>query len=184
MRRFLRNSAAASFLVAALPALAQPEPFFLKVVVSEQALYVLRSGTILDRYPVSTSKYGIGNREGSFQTPLGRHRIAKKAGYGAPLGSVLEDRRLTGKVAAIDTGGSGAPRDVITTRVLWLQGLETGVNRGEGIDSLRRFIYIHGTTSEGLIGSPASNGCVRMRNRDVAELFDLVPEGTDVEIVA
>lgn len=136
------------------------------------------------QYPVSTSKYGIGSEAGSFKTPLGKHRVAEKIGAGAPMHTIFKERVNTGKLAAIDRTLKGAPYDDVTTRVLWLEGLEPGLNRGKGIDSKERFIYIHGTPSEGLIGRPASNGCVRMYNRDVIELFNLVPEGTPVTIVA
>lgn len=134
-------------------------------------------------YPISTSKYGLGSEAGSFKTPLGRHRVAQKIGAGAPLNTVFKERVNTGRVAAIDRTLQGAPHDDVTTRILWLEGLEPGKNRGRGIDSKERFIYIHGTTSEGLIGRPASNGCVRMYNKDVIELFGLVNEGTPVLIV-
>jgi L,D-peptidoglycan transpeptidase YkuD (ErfK/YbiS/YcfS/YnhG family) len=134
-------------------------------------------------YPVSTAKNGVGSKTGSQRTPLGLHRVHSKFGAGEPLGMVFDARRATGKLAAIHTTPVDLPEDVITTRILWLEGLEAGKNRGKGVDSHTRFIYIHGTNEEGLIGQPASHGCVRMRNRDVVELFELVAPGTLVEIV-
>lgn len=151
--------------------------------VSTQRLFLVEGGKVVRQYPVSTSKYGIGNQAGSFKTPLGRHRIVRKIGAGAPVNTVFVERENTGRVAVIDRTLKGAAHDDVTTRILWLEGLEPGVNRGRGIDSRERFIYIHGTTSEGLIGRPASNGCVRMYNKDVLELFDLVGEGTPVTIL-
>lgn len=157
-------------------------PVSVVVRVSDQRLFVIQDGKIVRQYPVSTSKFGIGNQAGSFKTPLGRHRVAEKIGRGAPLYTIFKERVNTGKPALIDRTLKGAPYDDVTTRVMWLEGLEPGVNRGPGIDSKDRFIYIHGTPSEGLIGRPASNGCVRMYNKDVVELFDLVSEGTPVLI--
>jgi lipoprotein-anchoring transpeptidase ErfK/SrfK len=154
------------------------------VDVSDQKLYLYEGQKLEKTYPVSTSKYGIGNKLNSGKTPLGAHRVKKKIGQGAPAGTIFKNRLDTGKIAAIDRSAAGAPEDVVTSRILWLDGLEPGVNRGKRIDSYKRFIYIHGTASEGLIGRPASNGCVRMTNRDVIELFDLVPEGTRVDIRA
>lgn len=155
----------------------------IKVVVSEQRLYLFDGARVIKTYPVSTSKNGTGNQEGSYQTPLGRHVIVKKIGKNARLNTIFIDRKDTGRVAEIDFSQKGASGDLITSRILWLGGLEPGLNRGSGIDSYKRFIYIHGTANEGLIGQPASNGCVRMKNEDVAELFDLVNEKTPVLIV-
>lgn len=154
------------------------------VRVSEQKLYLIRDGKVIREYPVSTSKFGIGNKAGSFKTPLGRHRVAEKIGEGAPLYTIFKERVNTRKLAVIERTLKGAPYDDVTTRILWLEGLEPGINRGPGIDSKQRFIYIHGTPSEGLIGRPASNGCVRMYNKDVIELFDLVPAGAPVLIAS
>lgn len=152
------------------------------VKISEQKLYLVKGERIVRTYPVSTSKFGIGNQAGSFKTPLGKHRVAEKIGAGAPIHTIFKERVNTRRTAAVDRTLKGAPYDDVTTRILWLEGLEPGVNRGPGIDSKDRFIYIHGTPSEGLIGRLASNGCVRMYNKDVIELFDLVPEGAPVII--
>ena len=153
------------------------------VDISDQRLDLLADGAVVRSYAVSTAKNGVGSQAGSERTPLGRHRVHKKIGAGEPLGRVFEARAATRRVATIHTDPVDLPEDVITSRILWLEGLEQGKNRGRGVDSRERYIYIHGTNEEGLIGLPASHGCVRMRNRDVIELFELVGEGTAVEIV-
>ena len=153
------------------------------VDVRAQSMEVRRGETLLARFPVSTAARGIGNVEASYRTPLGRHRVCEKFGAGAPLGTVFRSREDTGVIAPILTAPVDVEEDLILTRILWLEGLEPGVNRGPGIDSRERYIYIHGTNEEGLIGTPASHGCVRMRNRDVVTLFDLLPVGAEVEIV-
>ena len=153
------------------------------VDVAAQRLELRRGRTLVARYPVSTAARGVGNTEASYRTPLGRHRVCEKFGHGAPLGAVFRSRERTGEMATILTEPVDLEEDLILTRILWLEGLEPGVNRGPGIDSRERFIYIHGTNEEGLIGTPASHGCVRMRNRDVVALFDLLPVGAEVEIV-
>ncbi|SEL21711.1 L,D-transpeptidase catalytic domain [Ectothiorhodospira marina] len=152
------------------------------VRIDEQRLYLIRQGEIQREYPISTSRFGIGNEDGSLRTPLGVHRIHSKFGDGAPRGTVFRARENTGQITPIVTAPERTPQDFVTTRILWLEGLEDGVNRGEGIDSFSRYIYIHGTDEEGLIGQPASEGCVRMTNADVIELFDTMPEGTLVVI--
>ncbi len=168
------------------PPITPPKPPRVDLVVvdiSDQRLDLVGGGVVLRSYAVSTAKNGTGSRAGSEKTPLGRHRIHKKIGAGEPLGRVFEARAATRRVATIHTAPIDLPEDVITSRILWLEGLEQGKNRGRGVDSRERFIYIHGTNEEGLIGKPASHGCVRMRNHDVIELFELVAEGTTVEIV-
>lgn len=154
----------------------------IKISISEQKLYLIENGNVVKSYPVSTSKYGIGSREGSNQTPLGRHRIVEKIGDKAPWGTIFKERKNTGKT--INDPGAIGPndKDLVTTRIMWLEGLEPGVNKGEGIDSYKRFIYIHGTLEENLIGTPASHGCIRMKNTDVIELFDSVGLHTPVTI--
>lgn len=153
------------------------------VHVAAQRLYLFQGEALRAEYPVSTAALGIGNREGSNQTPLGLHRIDSKIGDDAPFGMSFIAREPTGRIAEIVSEPVRTGRDDITTRILWLDGLEPGINRGSGIDSKERFIYIHGTSEEGLIGQPASKGCVRMYNRDVIELFDRLPEGALIEIV-
>ena len=156
----------------------------LVVDVTSQQLYLFEQGQLVGAYPVSTAERGTGNREGSLQTPLGLHRVDEKIGAGAPLGMIFRGRRPTGQQAEILTGpNERAARDDVTTRILWLAGLEPGVNQGGDVDSKRRYIYIHGTPEEGRIGQPASHGCVRMTNEDVIELFDRVEVGALVDII-
>jgi L,D-peptidoglycan transpeptidase YkuD (ErfK/YbiS/YcfS/YnhG family) len=149
----------------------------LEISISKQRLYVYLGSKLLKRYLVSTSKYGVGNSMGSNKTPLGLHRIAGKFGRNARLGTIFRKRRNTEKIARVGAGG-----DLITTRILRLEGLENGVNKGKRIDSFQRCIYIHGTPEAQLIGKPASHGCIRMKNKDIVELFILVKRGTLVTI--
>lgn len=154
----------------------------LEVAVSKQKMVLFDGERPIKEYVVSTSRYGLGNRLASNKTPLGRHRIAKKIGEGAPLGAIFKSRVFTGKVSAINLSDRPGLEDRVTSRILWLEGLEKGVNRGGRVDSFRRCIYIHGTPDEGLIGRPASHGCIRMKNKEVIELFDRVPLGTPILI--
>lgn len=164
-----------------------PETPYLWVSVSEQKMFYKQQDQVLATYPISTAEKGIGNRSGSLQTPVGLHRVAERFGAGAALGTWFKARQSTGRIVEILTEPKKADGDYVTTRILWLQGLEAGVNQGrdaEGnvVDSYRRYIYIHGTPEEGLIGQPASHGCIRMLNADVIELFEKVPTGTLVYI--
>jgi hypothetical protein len=165
------------------PCTAIPIDSEIEVDISEQKLYLYcrYAGGKEERkiYPVSTSKYGIGSQAGSNKTPLGQHRIEKKFGEGAPEGMIFKARRSTGQIAEMDAPGAG---DLVTTRIMWLKGLEPGENSGRGRDSYKRYIYIHGTAEEKKIGEKASHGCIRMNNRDVIELFDRVTEGAEVNI--
>ena len=147
-----------------------------RVVVSvpEQKMVLLEDGAPIATYPISTSKFAIGDWPGSRGTPLGEMEIAKKIGTGAPLGAVFKDRHRTGEVIAPDAPG----RDPIVTRILWLRGREAQNRNAYG-----RYIYIHGTPEERNIGQPASYGCVRMKSRDVISLYNIVGEGARVSIV-
>lgn len=137
---------------------------------------------LIREYPVSTAKNGLGEQSGSYCTPRGRHRIAEKIGAGQPMFAVFKTRVPTGEIWSRELAAENPDRDWILTRILWLEGLEDGKNRGRQVDSHDRYIYIHGTDEEHLIGTPVSHGCIRMRNADVAELFDLVDRGTEVKI--
>ena len=130
--------------------------------------------------PVSTARAGINCRRDSGGTPCGVHRIHRKIGRDAPLGAVFVGREPTGRVW--HPGEAAEPDDLILTRILTLEGCEEGINRGEGVDSLARFIYIHGTNHEDALGTPVSHGCVRLANEDVRDLFDQVEEGDPVVI--
>jgi len=153
------------------------------VSIGEQRLHYFLDAKLMRSYRVSTSRYGIGSEAGSNRTPLGVHRVRRKIGADAPLGTIFKARRDTGEIAEIVREPRITGDDYVTTRILWLDGMEEGVNRGEGVDSFSRYIYLHGTHEEGLIGQPASHGCVRMYNRDVVELFDALPEDALVVIV-
>jgi lipoprotein-anchoring transpeptidase ErfK/SrfK len=142
------------------------------VSVRDQRLILTRDGEELRSYPISTSRFGIGTEEGSLKTPRGRFRIAEKIGDGAATGTIFKARVALGPDDPLpDT------EDFITSRILWLDGLEE-----ENANTRNRFIYIHGTKHEDEIGTPASHGCIRMRNADVIELFELVDETTQVVI--
>lgn len=139
---------------------------------------------LIRQYPVSTAANGAGEENGSYCTPRGRHRIAEKIGAFAPLCSAFKSRQPTGEVWTPELDAEYPSRDWILTRILWLEGLEPGKNQGDTVDTHNRYIYIHGTNEEHKLGTPASHGCIRMKNADVAELFDLVKEGTEVRISA
>lgn len=146
-----------------------PDGLLLIVDVDSQRLEFRDASGPLCTYSVSTSATGVGAAEGSHMTPPGWHEIAEWIGDGEKEGTVFRDRKPTGEVAR---GGDQSSRDRILTRILWLRGLEPGVNAGPGVDSYKRFIYIHGTNREDLLGSPASRGCIRMSNLDVLDLFE------------
>jgi len=147
-----------------------------QIVIStrEQKLALLDRGNLMTIYPVSTSKFGLGDWPGSRYTPLGRLEIANKIGDNAPLGAVFKDRRRTGEIVLPDSPG----RDPIVTRILWLRGLEP-----QNANAFTRDIYIHGTPEERLIGTRASYGCIRMRSSDIINLYDIVGIGAAVTIV-
>ncbi len=137
-------------------------------------MLLVRDGTPVKSYEISTSKFGIGDRPGSNCTPLGRLKVAKKIGDNAPIGSVFKSRRRTGEVIRPDAPG----RDPIVTRIMWLTGTES-----RNQNTFRRTIYIHGTPEERRLGSPASYGCIRMGSSDVADLYNRVGTGADVFVV-
>ncbi len=145
------------------------------VSVAEQKLAVVKDGVVVKKYPVSTSKFGLGDSAGSYRTPLGHLRVCAKIGDRLPEGAVLRGRTPTGEILPPNARG----RDPIVTRILWLEGLDP-----QNRNARNRGIYIHGTPEEKRIGKPASFGCVRMRSRDVIEVFATVPEGTSVVITA
>ena len=134
------------------------------------------------RYPVSTAKNGVGEKNGSFCTPRGRHIVRARIGAGQPLGAVFVRRRPTGEIWSPELHAKYPGRDWMLTRILWLSGREVGKNRLGDVDTMRRMIYIHGAPDSAAMGKPGSHGCIRMRNRDIAELFELVPPYAEVEI--
>jgi lipoprotein-anchoring transpeptidase ErfK/SrfK len=135
------------------------------------------------RYSVSTGFAGVGNEKNSGQTPLGKHKIRAKIGDGFPINSVFVGRRPTEEIYSDALGQQFPDRDWILTRILWLSGLEKGINRLGNQDTMQRYIYIHGTPDTEPMGVALSHGCIRMRNEDVMELFDRVSVGCEVEIV-
>jgi lipoprotein-anchoring transpeptidase ErfK/SrfK len=143
------------------------------ISIPEQRMALLEDGAPVATYPVSTSKFGLGDLPRTNWTPLGRLEIAKKIGNGAPSGEAFKDRRPTGEIVPPDAPG----RDIIVTRILWLSGEEP-----QNARAYSRYIYIHGTPEERNIGLPVSYGCVRMRSRDVIELFNIVGTGAQVRI--
>jgi lipoprotein-anchoring transpeptidase ErfK/SrfK len=153
------------------------------ISIARQTLTVLNeAGLLLAQYPVSTSFKGPGEEKGSYRTPRGQHIVRAKIGKNAPLNSVFIGRRATGEIWTPELGAQHPQRDWILTRILWLSGCEVGVNRLGNVDSMQRYIYIHGTPDSEPMGEPQSHGCVRMRNSDVIELFELVPVHTPVLI--
>jgi len=150
--------------------------------INEQSLTLSGADGKPHRYSVSTSKFGAGERRDSFKTPRGRHQIRAKIGAGSPAGSVFVGRRPTGEIYSDELNRANPDRDWILTRILWLSGLEPGRNRLGEVDTMRRFIYIHGMPDSEPCGTPGSIGCIRMRNNDIVELFDQVDVGTVVVI--
>jgi lipoprotein-anchoring transpeptidase ErfK/SrfK len=157
----------------------------IEISIPAQRLVLLGDdGEELKRYPVSTSRNGAGEQQGSFCTPRGAHIVRAKIGAGQPLNAVFVRRRPTGEIWTPEFGERFPGRDWIVTRILWLSGCEPGRNRLGDVDTMRRYIYIHGSPDTMEMGKPGSIGCIRMRNADVVELFDLVPPYTPVEITA
>ncbi len=154
----------------------------LRVSLVEQTLAVERHGEVAKVYSVSTSKHGAGEVRGSQQTPRGRHVVRAKIGGDAPVNAVFRGRRPTGEIYTPALAAANPGRDWILTRILWLSGTEIGRNRLGLVDTMRRYIYIHGTPDSEPMGVPGSIGCIRMSNRDVVELFDAVSAGTIVDI--
>jgi L,D-transpeptidase YbiS len=140
------------------------------------------AGDVLRRYRVSTAKNGPGERNGSFCTPRGRHLIRAKIGAGEPENTVFVRRRPTGERWSPELQAQYPDRDWMLTRILWLSGCERGRNRLGEVDTMRRYIYIHGAPETAKMGAPGSIGCIRMRNADIVELFELVPPFTEVVI--
>lgn len=159
------------------------EPLRLMVSLAAQTLELARGDELLKTYAVSTSKHGAGEAQGSFKTPRGRHLIRAKIGAGAPLNTVFRGRRPTGEIYSAALRAAYPDRDWILTRILWLSGTEVGKNRLGNVDTMRRYIYIHGAPDREPMGEPGSIGCIRLGNRDIVELFELVPVGTILDIV-
>ena len=155
---------------------------YIEIDISEQRLYLIESLDIKASYPVSSSKYGEGSIENSFKTPLGFHVVKEKIGEGAEKNTIFKSRINTRRSADIIEEYQDSDDDFVTSRIMWLDGAEEGKNRGGSVDSFSRYIYIHGTHEEGLIGTKASHGCIRMFNADAIELFERIKKGTKVLI--
>ena len=164
----------AAFAILLASCAVQDTEHHIVVSVHDQKLALLEKGNLVATYPVSTSKFGLGDRPGSFGTPLGELEIANKIGDGAPAGTVFKDRRRTGELVAANAPG----RDPIVTRIIWLRGKEA-----RNANAFRRDIYIHGTPEERNIGRPASYGCIRMRSVDIINLYSQVGAGAQVSII-
>jgi lipoprotein-anchoring transpeptidase ErfK/SrfK len=153
------------------------------VSTKQQKLYHIKNDSIIKEYIISSSTYGIGSASGSNKTPTGLHSIKEKYGEKTPINGKMTGRVFHGHIATIYTDGTKSKTDDVTSRILWLEGLEKGKNTGEGIDSFKRYIYIHGTSEEGRLGKPASHGCIRMKNKEVIDLYKLLEVGTLVLIL-
>ena len=148
------------------------------VNITEQKMYYIKEGGIVRTYVISSSSYGVGNKAGSNKTPIGLHKVKQKFGEETPINGKMIGRVFYGDIATIYTDNTKSKTDDVCSRILWLVGLEEGLNKGEGIDSYNRYIYIHGTSEEGRLGKPASHGCIRMKNKEVIELYDKIKIGT------
>ncbi|MFZ5594049.1 MAG: L,D-transpeptidase family protein [Pseudomonadota bacterium] len=152
------------------------------ISIAGQCLQLLEDGEVVCEFPVSTAANGPGEEKGSNCTPRGRHVVRAKIGKGCPPDTVFIGRRPTGEIYSPSLRTAFPGRDWILTRILWLSGLEPGRNRLGNVDTMRRYIYIHGSPDDVAMGVPGSHGCVRMRNSDIIELFDQVEAGTKVLI--
>lgn len=154
-----------------------PTKYILTVSIARQTSYLFEDGKFVKSYRCSTSRFGIGQMNGSNCTPLGLHCIAEKIGDGEPAGTIFKDRQVIGRVSELGIKAGG-----ITTRILWLEGLEPGYNQGGKVDTHDRYIYIHGTGDQDSIGRPNSHGCIHFSDEDLIELYNLLPGGTLVWI--
>jgi lipoprotein-anchoring transpeptidase ErfK/SrfK len=150
----------------------------------KQELALYDGERVLKRYSVSTAKNGLGEKNGSYRTPRGKHIVRAKIGAGQPENTVFVRRRPTGEIWSRELHAKFPGRDWMLTRLLWLSGKEPGKNRLGDVDTMRRYIYIHGSPDIAEMGKPGSIGCIRMRNRDIVELFELVPPYTPVDIIS
>ncbi|WP_297365272.1 L,D-transpeptidase [Acidiferrobacter sp.] len=159
---------------------------YIEIDVATQGLRLCESegGRVLWEARVATAKNGVGERYGSYQTPRGLHIVRAKIGAGAPHGAVFVGRRPTGEIYSPALRRLHPQRDWVLTRILWLSGLTVGENRLGEVDTMRRYIYIHGAPDEDPMGIPSSHGCIKMRNDEVMELFERVPPGTKVRVIA
>jgi hypothetical protein len=154
-----------------------PTTYLLTVDISRQTVSLFENGAFMKKYRCSTSRFGIGQVQNSNGTPLGLHRLAEKIGDGEPAGTIFKNREIVGHVSEL-----GVKAGRITTRIMWLEGLEPGFNQGGNVDTHARYIYIHGTGDQKSLGRPDSHGCIHLADPDLISLFDLLPGGTLVWI--
>jgi len=171
-----------SFFIVSLISLPLLADYSINISISQQRLYLINHDRIIRSFPISSSSYGEGQTQNSFKTPLGSHEIKTKIGTNVDKYQYFVSRELIPQQVNIIHDAIDSEDDFITTRIMWLTGLIDGFNKGESVDSFNRFIYIHGTHEEGLIGKKASHGCIRMLNHDVLELYDIIPAKTAVNI--
>ncbi len=152
---------------------------YIEISIQDQLLRLFKADAVVE-YSISTSALGPGQQKNSNQTPLGWHVLRAKIGHNAPLNSVFVGRRLSGEIYSSQLADQFPSRDWILTRILWLSGCEVGRNRLKNVDTMQRFIYIHGTPDTEPMGEAKSHGCIRMRNKDVVELFDVIAVGTPI----
>jgi len=153
----------------------------IKIIANTQQLLLFDGARLIRNYSIGTAKKGLGEIRGSEMTPRGWHQVRLKIGAGCLINTVFVARRPTGEIYDKNLAARFPNRDWILTRILWLTGLEPGINRFGSNDTLRRYIYIHGCPDEIELGKPSSHGCIRMRNKDIIDLFDLVP--TDIRVL-
>jgi len=160
------------------------KPSFIEISISSQELTLFQKTGAVRRYQISTGLNGVGCEKDTGKTPVGKHIIRAKIGSGLPINTVFVGRRPSGEVFSEELAKQYPQRDWILTRILWLSGTEKGKNRLGNVDTMQRYIYIHGTPDSEPMGKPLSHGCIRMRNQDLMELFDMVEVHTPVEIIA
>ena len=153
------------------------------VSIEHQKLYHIKKNKVVNTFIISSSEYGAGNRAGSNKTPIGLHRVKQKYGENTPVNGRMIGRVFYGEIAKIYKDTTRSQTDDITSRIFWLEGMEVGINKGEDIDSYERYIYIHGTSEEGRLGTPSSHGCIRMKNKDIINLYNIIEVGTLVLIL-
>lgn len=156
---------------------------YLFISIKSQKLFHIKNGIVENEYIISSAKNGVGQEINSGKTPEGLHLIKEKIGDQLPKGAVLQERIFNGQIANIYTDSTDINDDKVTTRILWLTGIEEGINKGGNVDTYNRYIYIHGTPEEGLIGQPSSHGCIRMKNDDVISLYNSIGLNTPVLIL-
>lgn len=169
-------------LISAITSFSVMSEITIDISISQQRLFLFDGSLLLRSYPISSSAYGEGQIENSLKTPLGKHEIQSKIGTNVRKYDFFVSRRHIPQKAKVIEAPLDTEDDYITSRILWLTGLEPGVNMGGNVDSNKRFIYIHGTHEEGLIGIKASHGCIRMFNQDVLELYEIVSPKTPVNL--